>query len=112
MVVSFRRPAINGGPKRQSPVNGARTTNRGNNASPPLHLRTAGSRYCPVDRDQRSRVLVHVVVAAVAGFLAAVLVVLGLLGDEGVAGEEKRGDGGGVGQSRAGDLGGVDDAGF
>src|SRR5262245_60262507 len=56
--------------------------------------------------------LVHVVVAAVAFLAVGVLVVLGLLGDEGVAGEKECGDGGGVGQSGTGDLGGVDDAGF
>src|SRR5262245_51237945 len=59
----------------------------------------------------RGLLLVHIVVAAVAGFLA-VLFVFGLLGDEGIAGEKEGGDAGGVGQGGAGDLGGVDDTGF
>src|SRR4051812_35122376 len=55
--------------------------------------------------------LVHVVVAAVA-FLGAVLVVFGLLGDEGVARQQQSCDARCVGQGGAGDLRGVNDAGF
>src|SRR5262245_18257714 len=56
--------------------------------------------------------LVHVVVAAVAFFAVGVLVVLGLLGDEGVTGLQQRRDRGGVGQGSAGYLRRIDDAGF
>src|SRR2546425_2864841 len=57
--------------------------------------------------DEDGSGLVNVLVVAVA---APLLVVLRLLGDQGIAGEEQRRDRGGVLQRRSRDLGGVDDA--